>query len=114
MPHPPARPVSTLGGHLVGAALATRPGCRGGDTRRAPVAGGGGDFGVPEGLSVIGRRPLVVAGGTVGHSEGTACNAGDSSLSGGQLAMVPPPQLRPGTAGGRSAAGGAPRRRRRG
>jgi len=89
-------------------------GGRGGVGGARPGRGGGGDFGVPEGLSVIGRRPLVVAGGTVGHSEGTACNAGDSSLSGGQLAMVPPPQLRPGTAGGRSAAGGAPRRRRRG
>ena len=86
MPHPPAGPLSALGGHLVGAALATRPGCRGGETRRAPAAGGGEDFGVHNGPSVFGRRPFVVAGGTVGHAEGTVCDAWDSSRRGGQFA----------------------------
>jgi len=91
MPHPPAGPLSALGRHLVGAALATRPGSSRHDVamviRGARLRRGGGELWGAQGTEgPFGLRPFEVAGETVGHPEGTARDAGDSSRRGGQFA----------------------------
>jgi len=60
----------------VGAALATRPGCRGGDTRHAAAAGGGGTSRCTRGLRCLAGAPLWWLEGRSGTPRGQFATRG--------------------------------------